>query len=106
MSQRDTGTHYENQARCYLERVGLIFQAANVTYQSGEIDLIMRDGETWCLLRCALGVMPYSAGPLPASLTASNNGYSGLPPFGWHSEAAALPQHRAVLMFLPSRVAR
>ena len=47
MSQRDTGTHYENQARCYLERAGLLFQAANVTYQSGEIDLIMRDGETW-----------------------------------------------------------
>ncbi|EKN3739112.1 YraN family protein [Yersinia enterocolitica] len=47
MSQRDTGTHYENQARHYLERAGLVFKAANVTYQNGEIDLIMRDGDTW-----------------------------------------------------------
>lgn len=47
MSQRDTGTRYENQARHYLERAGLVFEAANVTYQSGEIDLIMRDGATW-----------------------------------------------------------
>lgn len=47
MEQRNTGTHYENQARRHLERAGLIFQAANVTYQSGEIDLIMRDGLTW-----------------------------------------------------------
>ncbi|MDN0124908.1 YraN family protein [Yersinia aleksiciae] len=47
MSQRDTGAHYELQARRHLERAGLIFQAANVTYQSGEIDLIMRDGPTW-----------------------------------------------------------
>ena len=47
MSQRKTGTHYENQARHYLERAGLVFKAANVTYQSGEIDLIMRDGDTW-----------------------------------------------------------
>lgn len=46
MSQRDTGTHYENQARHYLERAGLVFKAANVTYQNGEIDLIMRDGDT------------------------------------------------------------
>ncbi|MBW5811850.1 YraN family protein [Yersinia kristensenii] len=47
MSQRNTGTHYENQARSHLERAGLVFEAANVTYQSGEIDLIMRDGTTW-----------------------------------------------------------
>ncbi|CNE61335.1 putative endonuclease distantly related to archaeal Holliday junction resolvase [Yersinia rohdei] len=47
MTHRNTGTHYENQARRYLERAGLLFQAANVTYQSGEIDLIMRDGATW-----------------------------------------------------------
>ncbi|QHB34083.1 YraN family protein [Yersinia canariae] len=47
MNQRDTGKHYENQARVYLERAGLVFKAANVTYQSGEIDLIMRDGATW-----------------------------------------------------------
>lgn len=47
MSQRKTGTHYENQARHHLERAGLVFEAANVTYQSGEIDLIMRDGATW-----------------------------------------------------------
>ncbi|EPF2605463.1 TPA: YraN family protein [Yersinia enterocolitica] len=47
MSQKDTGTHYENQARHYLERAGLVFKAANVTYQNGEIDLIMRDGDTW-----------------------------------------------------------
>lgn len=47
MSQRMTGAYYEQQARHHLEQAGLIFQAANVTYQSGEIDLIMRDGPTW-----------------------------------------------------------
>lgn len=47
MSQRDTGAHYENLARNYLERAGLVFQAANATFRGGEIDLIMRDGETW-----------------------------------------------------------
>ncbi|CNH68372.1 YraN family protein [Yersinia pekkanenii] len=47
MSQRNTGTHYENQARRHLERAGLMFKAANVSYKCGEIDLIMRDESTW-----------------------------------------------------------
>jgi putative endonuclease len=34
-------------ARQYLERAGLYFYAANVTLRGGELDLIMRDGETW-----------------------------------------------------------
>ncbi|EIS64639.1 YraN family protein, partial [Yersinia pestis] len=47
MSQRDTGAHYENLARRHLERAGLVFQAANVAFRGGEIDLIMRDGDAW-----------------------------------------------------------
>lgn len=47
MSQRDTGAHYENLARRHLERAGLVFQAANVAFRGGEIDLIMRDEDAW-----------------------------------------------------------
>ncbi|PLR41221.1 YraN family protein [Chimaeribacter californicus] len=44
---RHTGTAYEQQARRYLEQAGLRFEAANVTVRGGELDLIMRDRETW-----------------------------------------------------------
>ncbi|MDU6412134.1 MAG: YraN family protein [Yersiniaceae bacterium] len=44
---RDTGRTYEQQARRYLERAGLRFEAANVTVRGGELDLIMRDRGTW-----------------------------------------------------------
>ena len=37
------GTEGEAIARRYLERVGLVFIAANVRYRVGEIDLVMRD---------------------------------------------------------------
>lgn len=45
--RRDTGRTYEQQARRYLERAGLRFEAANVTVRGGELDLIMRDRGTW-----------------------------------------------------------
>lgn len=44
---RDTGIAYEQQARRYLERAGLRFEAANVRVRGGELDLIMRDRDTW-----------------------------------------------------------
>lgn len=44
---RQTGARYEDIARRYLEREGLIFHAANVTLRGGELDLIMRDGAVW-----------------------------------------------------------
>ncbi len=47
ISSRAVGTNYEILARNYLERVGLVFVAANVTLRCGEIDLIMRDHQTW-----------------------------------------------------------
>ncbi|HHQ6722628.1 MAG: YraN family protein [Pseudomonadota bacterium] len=47
MSQRAKGAGYEIQARQYLERAGLTFTAANVAVRGGELDLIMRDGQTW-----------------------------------------------------------
>ncbi|AEF47536.1 hypothetical protein HL670_00432 [Serratia plymuthica] len=47
LSQRAKGAGYELQARRYLERAGLTFFAANVTLRGGELDLIMRDGQTW-----------------------------------------------------------
>jgi putative endonuclease len=40
--QRD-GAEGELFARRYLERAGLTFVAANVTYRDGELDLVMRD---------------------------------------------------------------
>lgn len=106
MSQRDTGTHYENQARHYLERAGLVFKAANVTYQNGEIDLIMRDGDTWVFVEVRFRRNALFGGAA-ASVTYSKQQrlLRGPLPFGWRSETPVLPLHRAVLMFLPSLVA-
>ncbi|RNM25420.1 YraN family protein [Dickeya undicola] len=47
LNRQTTGDHYEQLARRYLERAGLMFVAANVTVRGGELDLIMRDGSTW-----------------------------------------------------------
>ncbi|MBJ7222454.1 MULTISPECIES: YraN family protein [unclassified Brenneria] len=47
MNRRTTGADYEQRARRYLERAGLTFAAANVTLRGGELDLIMRDRQTW-----------------------------------------------------------
>ncbi|MBF7981682.1 MULTISPECIES: YraN family protein [Rahnella] len=44
---RSCGAEYEAYARRYLERAGLTFVAANVACRAGEIDLIMRDQQTW-----------------------------------------------------------
>ncbi|MBW7981609.1 YraN family protein [Enterobacillus tribolii] len=44
---RQTGARYEETARRFLEKQGLRFYAANVTLRGGELDLIMRDGDTW-----------------------------------------------------------
>lgn len=44
---RTCGDQYEVYARRYLERDGLTFVAANVACRAGEIDLIMRDQQTW-----------------------------------------------------------
>lgn len=38
---------YELLARRHLERAGLTFYVANVALRGGELDLIMRDGQTW-----------------------------------------------------------
>ncbi len=47
LNQRNIGSSYEILARRYLEHNGLVFVAANVMLRCGEIDLIMRDKETW-----------------------------------------------------------
>ncbi|RLM27578.1 YraN family protein [Brenneria alni] len=47
LNRRTTGADYEQQARRYLERAGLTFTAANVTLRGGELDLVMRDRQTW-----------------------------------------------------------
>jgi putative endonuclease len=40
------GARFEAQALTYLEQAGLCLLARNVRYRVGEIDLIMRDGNT------------------------------------------------------------
>lgn len=42
---RTEGAAREGEARRALERAGLRFRAANVSYRVGEIDLVMDDGE-------------------------------------------------------------
>jgi len=44
--RREIGDAKERQARAYLEREGLRFLAQNVRCKRGELDLVMRDGDT------------------------------------------------------------
>lgn len=46
INKREQGSFYEKQARVFLERQGLRFVAANQYFKSGELDLIMQDGQT------------------------------------------------------------
>jgi putative endonuclease len=46
LSRKQTGDAWELKARRWLEGKGLRFVAANVRGRCGEIDLIMKDGQT------------------------------------------------------------
>lgn len=46
LSRKQTGEAWELKARRWLEGKGLRFVAANVRGRGGEIDLIMKDGQT------------------------------------------------------------
>ena len=46
LSRKQTGAAWELKARRWLEGKGLRFVAANVRGRGGEIDLIMKDGQT------------------------------------------------------------
>ncbi|MDE9516642.1 YraN family protein [Xenorhabdus bovienii] len=41
------GRYYEQQVKQFLQQQGLVFVAENVKIQGREIDLIMRDKQTW-----------------------------------------------------------
>ena len=44
--RRARGERVEAFARVFLERQGLVSVAANANFRSGELDLVMRDGDT------------------------------------------------------------
>ncbi|MFA3792191.1 YraN family protein [Aliiglaciecola sp. SL4] len=44
---RETGQQSEIKARHYLQENGLDFHQSNYHCRSGEIDLVMRDGQEW-----------------------------------------------------------
>ena len=44
------GLRYEDRARAYLEKQGLRLLQSNFRCRLGEIDLIMRDGDTICFI--------------------------------------------------------
>jgi putative endonuclease len=46
-AKQHIGAVHEMRARRYLEQAGMRFVAANVTVRGGELDLIMRDRQTW-----------------------------------------------------------
>ncbi|MFD2097539.1 YraN family protein [Corallincola platygyrae] len=46
-NHRAVGEAHEQNARKYLERQGLSFVTANFHCRGGEIDLVMRDKDTW-----------------------------------------------------------
>lgn len=45
-NKRAEGAHVEALARDFLMREGLLPVAANANYRGGELDLVMRDGDT------------------------------------------------------------
>lgn len=47
VNRQRIGAEQEQQARRYLERAGLQWIASNFRCRSGEIDLIMQDGDCW-----------------------------------------------------------
>ncbi len=47
LSRIFSGKLHERRARRFLQRAGLKWVASNVSYRSGEIDLIMRDMQQW-----------------------------------------------------------
>ncbi len=47
LSRIFSGKLQERRARRFLQRAGLKWVASNVSYRSGEIDLIMRDAQQW-----------------------------------------------------------
>ena len=44
------GLRYEDRARDYLQKHGLVLLQSNYRCRFGEIDLVMRDGETICFI--------------------------------------------------------
>ncbi len=44
--KQDQGRHWEQVALAHLQRHGLLLVEANFSCKGGEIDLVMRDGET------------------------------------------------------------
>lgn len=46
LNRRTQGAHVEALARDFLQRQGLTPVAANANYRGGELDLVMRDGDT------------------------------------------------------------
>ncbi len=47
LTRRHIGEQAERRARRYLEAAGLRLVAANMRVRGGEVDLIMRDADTW-----------------------------------------------------------
>lgn len=45
-AKRQQGARFERQARLFLEAQGMTFIAANQGFKCGELDLIMREGNT------------------------------------------------------------
>lgn len=48
--RRRKGLRFEDRARTYLERQGLSLLARNFRGRRGEIDLVMRDGDSICFV--------------------------------------------------------
>lgn len=49
-SRLETGRHAEDAALAYLQRAGLTLLARNYRCKAGEIDLVLRDGDTLVLV--------------------------------------------------------
>lgn len=47
LNKRSQGSLFEQKARLFLENQGLTFIAANQSFKCGELDLIMKQGETF-----------------------------------------------------------
>jgi Holliday junction resolvase-like predicted endonuclease len=65
---RAAGDDFEQRACTALERAGLTLLARNYTTRHGELDLVMRDGDTIVFVeKCATAKAPATAAPPPRS---------------------------------------
>lgn len=82
LTSKQTGDAWESTARDWLQSKGLHFIAANVRERGGEIDLIMREGNTTVFVEVRYRRSAQFGGAAASVTGANNTNYYRLPACG------------------------